>query len=188
MKILLLDNYDSFTYNLHHYLSRFCTDVQVFRNDEISIDACANFSHIVLSPGPGLPQDAGILMGILKNYAHSKPLLGVCLGMQAIALHYGGTLYNLPDVKHGVTIQIAHSENHIFKQVPQQTEVGLYHSWAVNSKTLPTTLSIEATSSDGVVMAIKHKELPVYGVQFHPESILTPHGLLMIQNWLSVTL
>jgi anthranilate synthase component 2 len=159
----------------------------VYRNDEITVEACAQFSHIVLSPGPGLPNDAGILMPLLQTYVGVKPLLGVCLGMQAIALHFGGKLYNQQQVKHGVTTQINHHGDGIFSGIPQQTEVALYHSWAVEQSSLPEMLHIDATSRDGVAMALRHNTWPVYGVQFHPESILTQHGMQMIKNWIEAT-
>ena len=167
-------------------MREYCDDVTVKRNDEISVEQSDEFSHIVISPGPGLPKDSGILMELLKRQAKHKPILGICLGMQALAQHFGGSLYNQKKVKHGVTaeMEVLSAEN-IFKNLPQKITVGLYHSWAVDENTLPTDFTISAKSNEGVLMAIEHKELPVYGVQFHPESILTHHGKDILNNWLS---
>lgn len=184
MKILLLDNYDSFTYNIYHYLQGLYSSVDVYRNDEISLDAVDSYSHIVISPGPGLPLNAGITMELLRLYSCNKKILGVCLGMQAIAEHFGGKLYNQQTVKHGLTTTISHSGKYLFCGIEQFAQVALYHSWAVDENSLPNTLIVEAKSAEGVVMAIRHRDWPVYGVQFHPESILTPQGYLMLKNWL----
>jgi len=187
MRILLLDNYDSFTYNLYHYLRAFCADVVVKRNDEITLEESDAFTHIVLSPGPGLPKDAGILMELIARHVEKKPMLGICLGMQAIAEHYGAELYNQEHVKHGVTTTISTAyKNRLFKNLPTQITVGLYHSWAVDENTLPEFLRSTAKSEEAVLMAIEHKFLPLAGVQFHPESILTDHGKAMIKNWLAM--
>jgi anthranilate synthase component 2 len=184
MKILLLDNYDSFTYNLYHYLRQYCDDVDVFRNDAISPEDSDPYSHIVLSPGPGLPEDAGSMMKIIERQAEHKQILGVCLGLQAIAIHFGGTLYNLHVVKHGVAVEVMQTGHHgLFDGIPSPFSAGLYHSWAVNDSDLPDCLEVTARSSEGVIMAVKHKYLPISGVQFHPESILTPRGNEMIKNW-----
>lgn len=185
MNILLLDNYDSFTYNLYHYLLDFTADVTVKRNDEISAKEAEAFSHIVLSPGPGLPKNAGVLMDLITHLAKDASILGVCLGMQALAEHFGGTLYNQQTVKHGVTTEIQTEEDsQLFKGLPTNIEVGLYHSWAIDETTLPSAFQITARSKQNVLMAIEHRTLPICGVQFHPESILTQHGKQIIGNWL----
>jgi anthranilate synthase/aminodeoxychorismate synthase-like glutamine amidotransferase len=185
LKLLLIDNYDSFTYNLYHYLAEICTSITVARNDEISVEETDEYSHIVLSPGPGLPRESHHLMEIVNRQVTQKPMLGICLGMQAIALHFGGVLYNQQVVKHGVTTLItADTKSALFKNLPNQFTVGLYHSWAVSEADLPAILRISAKSQDGVLMALEHKKLPVAGVQFHPESILTPQGKIILQNWL----
>jgi anthranilate synthase component 2 len=185
LKLLLIDNYDSFTYNLYHYLAEICTSITVARNDEISVEETDEYSHIVLSPGPGLPRESHHLMEIVNRQVTQKPMLGICLGMQAIALHFGGVLYNQQVVKHGVTTLItADKKSALFKNLPDQFTVGLYHSWAVREADLPAILRISAKSQDGVLMALEHKKLPVAGVQFHPESILTPQGKNILRNWL----
>jgi anthranilate synthase component 2 len=185
LKLLLIDNYDSFTYNLYHYLAEICTSITVARNDEISVEETDEYSHIVLSPGPGLPRESHHLMEIVNRQVTQKPMLGICLGMQAIALHFGGVLYNQQVVKHGVTTLItADTKSALFKNLPDQFTVGLYHSWAVREADLPAILRISAKSQDGVLMALEHKKLPVAGVQFHPESILTPQGKNILRNWL----
>ncbi len=187
MRILILDNYDSFTYNLYHYLQQFCDDITVLRNDEITPEETDAFTHIVLSPGPGLPAESGVLMQVLARQAERKPILGICLGMQAIALHFGGELFNQADVKHGVTTTISTTPNStLFNGLPKSFTVGLYHSWAVKKENLPADLYITAKSTENVIMALAHKTLPVCGVQFHPESILTEHGKAMLSNWLAV--
>lgn len=185
MNILLLDNFDSFTYNLYHYLLEFTANVTVKRNDEITPEEAEAFSHIVLSPGPGLPKNAGVLMDLIKHLANEKSILGVCLGMQALAEYFGGTLYNQQMVKHGVTTQIkTEVHSRLFQNLPTQFEVGLYHSWAIEETTLPSAFQITARSEQNVLMAIEHHTLPICGVQFHPESILTQHGKEIIGNWL----
>lgn len=186
MKVLLLDSFDSFTYNLFHYLEAMDCEVKVARNTKITLAEIDAFDKIVLSPGPGLPHDSGILMDLLNEYAAKKPILGVCLGMQAIALHFGGSLFNLPSVKHGIS-EIANQENEskLFKNISKSFEVGLYHSWAVNPD-LPLELKKTAISENGVLMALEHRSLPIYAVQFHPESILTPEGKKVIQNFIEL--
>ena len=186
MKVLLLDSFDSFTYNLFHYLEALNCEVTVARNNEITLAEIGGFDKIVLSPGPGLPQDAGILMDLLKEYADKKPILGVCLGMQAIALHFGGRLYNLPNVKHGIA-ELANqvTESKLFKNIPITFEAGLYHSWAVDLE-LASELKATAISTNSVLMALEHQTLPVFAVQFHPESILTPEGKQLLQNFIEL--
>ncbi len=186
MKVLLLDSFDSFTHNLFHYLEGMNCDVKVVRNNETTLAEIAKYDKIVLSPGPGLPQDSGILMDLLKEFADKRPILGVCLGMQAIAIHFGGSLYNLAEVKHGILEMVYQKSNSaLFKNIPSHFEVGLYHSWAVNSP-LPPELIATVVSENEVLMAIEHQYLPIYAVQFHPESILTPHGKKIIQNFIDL--
>jgi anthranilate synthase component 2 len=186
MKILVLDNYDSFTYNLVHYLEK-ATDavIEVHRNDKISLKEIERFDKILLSPGPGIPSEAGILLDIIKKYASKKSILGICLGQQAIAEAFGGSLINLEEVFHGVATPINIIANdYIFKNIPEKLNVGRYHSWVVNKNDLPNELEITAADKFGNIMALRHKTLNVRGVQFHPESILTEYGFDIIANWL----
>jgi len=188
-RILILDNYDSFTYNLVHYVEANSNyTVDVFRNDEISLNDIDKYNTIILSPGPGLPQDAGILNNLIKKYAPTKKILGVCLGMQAIGEVFGGTLINLNTVFHGVAtpIKILDQTDLIFKNLPQQFNVGRYHSWVIDNNNFPTTLKITSTEENEQIMSLKHKEHNLYGVQFHPESILTEHGKEIINNFLAI--
>ena len=188
MKILLLDNYDSFTYNLAHYLRELTGEqIPVIRNDQITVDEVDAYDAIVLSPGPGLPKDAGIMPELILRYSPTKKILGVCLGMQAIGEAFGGTLLNLPSVFHGVatTIDILKPDEVLFKGLPAKIDVGRYHSWVVDETKLPPDLEITAADATGRVMALRHKKFDVRGVQFHPESVLTPHGKTMISNWLT---
>lgn len=187
MKVALIDNYDSFTYNLVHYLEDLGAEVTVFRNDEFELKELEKFTKIVLSPGPGLPNDAGLLKQVIKTYASSKDIFGVCLGMQAIAEFFGGSLYNLTSVFHGVTSEIEHyNEDTIFEGIPSSFSVGRYHSWVVDKTDFPDVLQVTAMDHQGSVMALKHKEFKVRGVQFHPESIMTTYGKKIIENWLSI--
>ncbi len=188
MKILVLDNYDSFTYNLVHYIEELCdTEVDVFRNDKISLEDINNYTHIVLSPGPGVPKDAGILLDVIKTYHKTKKILGVCLGMQAIAEAFGGKLTNLKTVYHGISTPAEIVKDDIlFNGLPKQIEIGRYHSWVADTETLPTCLTTTCIDSNSQIMALRHNEFDVRGVQFHPESVLTPQGKSMIQNWLEV--
>ena len=186
MKILVLDNYDSFTYNLVHYLEKVSDAIiEVHRNDKISLEDIVKFDKIILSPGPGIPSEAGILIELIKTFASSKSILGVCLGQLAIAEAFGGTLFNLSEVFHGVSspVEII-SDDLLFKNIPYKLNVGRYHSWCVNKMNFPETLQITAQDEHGNIMALKHKKFDVRGVQFHPESILTEHGLQMIENWI----
>ena len=190
-KVLILDNYDSFTYNLVHYVEANPNyEVVVFRNDEISITDVDNYDTIILSPGPGLPKDAGILKEVIAKYAASKKILGVCLGMQAIGEVYGGELINLEHVYHGVAtpIKIKDSADLLFKGLPDSFDIGRYHSWVVSNENFPKELSITSVEENGQIMSLKHKEHNLYGVQFHPESILTEHGKEMITNFLNIPL
>jgi anthranilate synthase/aminodeoxychorismate synthase-like glutamine amidotransferase len=187
LKILLIDNYDSFTYNLVHYLEGAGADVTVWRNDEINFSALETFDQFVISPGPGLPKDAGDLMTFIGTIITQKPVLGVCLGFQAIVEHFGGKIYNQPIVKHGVAEKcrlIVSSP--LFENIPSEFNVGLYHSWAANEENLPGELCVTALSENDIVMAFEHTSLAVYGVQFHPESVLTEHGHTVIRNFLAL--
>lgn len=188
MKILVLDNYDSFTYNLVHYLEELSDiEVDVFRNDQITVEQAAAYDKIVLSPGPGIPGEAGILKPLIKKLASTHSILGVCLGCQAIAEVFGGSIQNLSKVYHGVAtpVMVRDKEELLFHSIPDTFLAGRYHSWVVNEKDLPASLKITANDEQGQIMGIRHMEFNVRGVQFHPESILTEHGKKMIQNWLN---
>lgn len=186
MKVLIVDNYDSFTYNLFHYVEKCDVNVIVKRNDEIDIVEVNQYDKIILSPGPGLPSETNLMFDILRDYSGSKSILGVCLGMQGIAEFFGGKLINQAKVKHGVAVDVkVDSESILYKGVPSEFKVGLYHSWCVDEMSLPESLEITGVSEEGVVMSIQHKTLPVFGVQFHPESIMTEHGLAIIRNFLN---
>ncbi len=187
MKILILDNYDSFTYNLVQYIEEETgQDVDVYRNDEITLDAVAAYDLIVLSPGPGVPSEAGIMPALIKRYAKEKTIFGVCLGHQAIGEAFGGQLINLAEVHHGIETEMTRttSDDVIFQNVPKTFNAGRYHSWVIDPETLPVELEITATGEYGGVMAMQHRELAIFGVQFHPESIMTAEGRLMIRNLL----
>jgi anthranilate synthase component II len=186
MKILVLDNYDSFTYNLVQYITEIVgTTPSVFRNDEISLDAVEAYDFIVLSPGPGLPHEAGIMPELIKRYAPTKHIFGVCLGLQAITEAFGGSLYNLSKVYHGLAtnIQVLDNQDILFKNVPRELLVGRYHSWAANKEDFPKDLTVTAVDTEGVVMALSHKHYNVHAVQFHPESIMTPYGKQILKNF-----
>ncbi len=186
MKLLVLDNYDSFTYNLAHLIEK-VSDINfdVIRNDKISLEVVSNYDKILLSPGPGLPKNAGIMPELLKKYSSTKSIFGVCLGLQAIGECFGATLKNLDTVFHGIATPInVIKEDLIFKNCPTNFTVGRYHSWVINTNQLPACLKITATDFDGNIMAIKHDTYDVRGVQFHPESILSEFGEVMIKNWL----
>ena len=187
MKILIFDNYDSFTYNLVHAVNKLgFTDVEVHRNDKIELNEIDRFDKIILSPGPGLPSESGILLQLIEKYAPTKSILGVCLGEQAIGEVFGASLINLPEVFHGISTSIKIlADDILFKNVSANLEVGRYHSWAVSGKNLPDCLQITAEDNDGMIMALRHREYDVRGVQFHPESILTPEGEKMLENWLN---
>ena len=185
-KILVFDNYDSFTYNLVHAVKKLgYTDVEVHRNDQIALEDIERFDKIILSPGPGVPSESGILLDVIRRYAPTKCILGVCLGEQAIAEAFGGTLINLTEVHHGVSsmVDVLH-EDVLFNGLANQLEVGRYHSWAAEKNTLPECLTITAEDEEGMIMALQHKTYDVRGVQFHPESVLTPDGEKMLKNWL----
>jgi len=187
MKILVLDNYDSFTYNLVHYLEELTDgEVDVFRNDQITIEEAAAYDKIVLSPGPGIPDEAGILKPLIKALAPTHSIFGVCLGCQAIAEVFGGSIYNLAKVYHGVAtpVTVCDSQEKLFKNIPETFQAGRYHSWVVKADDLPDELGVTAKDEHGQIMGIRHKQMDVRGVQFHPESVLTEHGKEMIKNWL----
>ena len=187
MKVLVLDNYDSFTYNLVHILRELGVNYDVYRNDKISIDKVEEFDKIMLSPGPGIPDEAGIMKNVIKKYGPTKSILGVCLGHQGIAEVYGARLFNIQNVLHGVTSQIKLTEQNgkLFKGLPGSFRVTHYHSWAVLPESINGNLIVTASNDNGLVMAIQHKEHDVHGVQFHPESIMTEHGKQIINNWIS---
>lgn len=188
-KILVLDNYDSFTYNLVHYIeANEQFEVDVYRNDEISIDAVEKYHTIILSPGPGLPEDAGILKELIRVYAPTKKILGVCLGMQAIGEVYGGKLENLNNVFHGVAtpVTVTDLSDELFSSLPDSFNVGRYHSWVISRENFPEQLHITSVEENDQVMSIKHKQYQLYGVQFHPESVLTEYGKELINNFLAI--
>ncbi|WP_425237949.1 anthranilate synthase component II [Ulvibacterium sp.] len=184
-KILVIDNYDSFTYNLVHYLEDLDCEVVVKRNDQLTLDEVEAFKKIVLSPGPGIPDEAGLLKEVIATYAPTKRIFGVCLGQQAIGEVFGGTLVNLEKVYHGVatTIQIV-GDDALFRGIPKEIEVGRYHSWVVHPD-LPENLKATSFDENGQIMSLRHKEFDVCAVQFHPESVLTPHGKQILGNWLN---
>ena len=185
MNIVIIDNYDSFTYNLVHLIASLGANVTVLKNDNLDLVQLENFDKIVLSPGPGLPEEAGKTMDVIKTYASIKPILGVCLGHQAIALAYGASLTNLPTVCHGLsTIGLNLGNDPIFKGLPVKVAMGRYHSWVITRESVCPPLEITALSDDGLVMGIRHKHLKLHGIQFHPESILTPEGKTIVNNWL----
>jgi anthranilate synthase component 2 len=183
-KILVIDNYDSFTYNLVHYLEDLDCEVTVYRNDEFDIDEIANFDKILLSPGPGIPDEAGLLKAVIQKYAPTKSIFGVCLGQQAIGEVFGGTLSNLDKVYHGVAtlVKTVVDDELLFEGLGNEFEVGRYHSWVVDSD-LPDVLEATSFDENGQVMSLRHKTYDVRGVQFHPESVLTPNGKKMLENW-----
>lgn len=186
-KILIVDNYDSFTYNLYHLIRQLgCNSIDVFRNDKIALDAVDRYDKIVLSPGPGIPSEAGLLLPIIRRYAPTKSILGVCLGHQAIGEAFGAALINLEEVYHGVSTPIKVTDDDLlFKGLPASFEVGRYHSWVVSPIQFPSELRITAIDDEGAIMALKHAEYRVHGIQFHPESVLTPLGGEIIRNWLN---
>lgn len=184
-KVLMIDNYDSFTYNVVHYLEALGAEVVIYRNDKITLKEVENYEYIVLSPGPGIPEEAGILLPIIERYASTKKILGICLGHQAIGQVFGADLYNIGKVVHGKkrnTIVI--DEDILFRGINTQFESGRYHSWAI--KDIKSPLVITAIDDENIVMAIRHKDYNVRGVQFHPESIMTPVGMNILKNWLTL--
>jgi len=186
MKVLIIDNYDSFTYNLQHYAEQFAEEVTVLRNDAISLEQVVEYSHIIISPGPGLPADAGITLPLLERYHHEKSILGVCLGCQAMAVWSGGQLYNQQWVAHGIarTVKVLGDGGKLLQGMPASFASGLYHSWAIDRQSLSPQWQVTAENEHGTLMAMEHRQYQLYGVQFHPESIMTESGLSIVENWL----
>lgn len=185
MKLLLIDNYDSFTYNIVHAVRALGYDVDVVRNDKIHVHDVARYDKIIISPGPGVPSEAGVVPEVIKHYASSKSILGVCLGHQAIGECFGARLLNLPNVFHGIQTPIKIvKDDYLFAGLPSVINVGRYHSWVVDNQLLPAAIEVLAEDADHTIMALRHAKYDVRGVQFHPESILTPDGLTIIDNWL----
>lgn len=186
MKITIIDNYDSFTYNLSHLVKSLGAEVTVYRNDKFELAQLATADKIILSPGPGIPEEAGLLLDVIREYAGKKPILGVCLGHQAIGQVFGGTLTNLSEVFHGVQTPVdVDTDECLFRGLATEVQVGRYHSWVVDDENLPDCLEVTARSKEGQIMALRHKQYDVRGIQFHPESVLTPEGNLMLSNWLA---
>ena len=185
MEIVIIDNYDSFTYNLRHLIKEIGAEVTVIRNDQFTLNQLERFDKIVLSPGPGIPSEAGLLLDVIKTYKGRKPILGVCLGHQAIGEVFGGTLENLSDVFHGVATEgTQFSNDYIFDSLPKRITMGRYHSWVVSRENFPTCLEVTAVSDEGQIMALKHKNYDIHGIQFHPESVLTPEGKTILRNFI----
>jgi len=186
-KILVIDNYDSFVFNLVQYLQQLGAECTVVRNDAIKVDAADKYDGVLISPGPGTPESAGVSVELVKYCADKKiPLLGVCLGHQAIAVAYGATVSRAPELLHGKTSVVAHQGKSVLQNIPSPFTATRYHSLAVERNTLPDSLEVTGATDSGVVMALQHKTLPICGVQFHPESVLTEHGYQMIGNWLEI--
>ena len=185
MKIVIIDNYDSFTYNLSHLIKEIGAEVTVIRNDQFTLNQLEPFDKIVLSPGPCIPSEAGLLLDVIKTYKGRKPILGVCLGHQAIGEVFGGTLENLSDVFHGVATEgTQFSNDYIFDSLSKRITMGRYHSWVVSRENFPTCLEVTAVSDEGQIMALKHKNYDIHGIQFHPESVLTPEGKTIVRNFI----
>jgi len=186
--LLVIDNYDSFTYNLVQYLGELGADMRIFRNDEITVDEIEKLEpkQILISPGPGTPDSAGITLATIGRFAGKLPILGVCLGHQAIGQHFGGKVSRAPEPVHGKPVEILHDGRSIFAGLPDKFNAGRYHSLIVERNSMPNCLEISAESPDGLVMGLRHKQLPIEGVQFHPESILTEHGKQMLKNFLDL--
>lgn len=188
MKIAMIDNYDSFTHNLVHIVKEQGVEIEVFRNDCFALGELKAFDKIMLSPGPGIPSEAGLLLDVIRTYAGRKPILGICLGEQAIGEVFGGRLTNLDDVFHGVQtpVKLLHPQgDYIFEGLPDSIEVGRYHSWVVAADSIPECLEVTAVSEEGQVMALRHRSFDINGIQFHPESVLTPEGGTIIRNWIN---
>lgn len=183
--MVIIDNYDSFTYNLAHLVKQLGAKVEVFRNDQFTLNQLERFTKIILSPGPGIPEEAGLLMDVIRTYAGRKPMLGVCLGHQAIAEVFGGKLVNLKEVYHGIATEGTQFGNDpIFSGLPKRIVMGRYHSWVVDRAGFPDCLEVTAMSDDGQIMALRHRNYNIHGIQFHPESVLTPEGATIVRNWL----
>ena len=185
MKIVIIDNYDSFTYNLSHLVKELGAEVTVYRNDKFQMEQLEQFDKIILSPGPGIPSEAGLLLDVIKAYAGRKPILGVCLGHQAIGESFGGKLTNLSQVYHGVATP-AHrtADDYLFEGLPDDIEIGRYHSWVVDTDGFPACLEVTSVSDEGFIMSLRHREYDIRGIQYHPESVLTKDGKTILQNWL----
>ena len=187
MKIVIIDNYDSFTYNLSHLVKELGAEVTVLRNDKFSIGDLAVYDKIILSPGPGIPEEAGLLLDVIRTYKDSKPMLGVCLGHQAIGEVFGARLTNLKEVYHGVQTEGTQLGNDpIFNGCSKRIVMGRYHSWVVDKEGFPDCLEITAESDEGHIMALRHRSFDIHGIQFHPESVLTPEGRTIVGNWLKL--
>lgn len=187
LRVVVIDNYDSFTYNLVHLVRHLGADVTVYRNDQFALADLETFDKIILSPGPGIPAEAGLLLDVIRTYAGRKPILGVCLGHQAIGEVFGGSLTNLSDVFHGVATEGIQLQNDpIFAGLPRRITMGRYHSWVVDRDTLPACLEVTAESDEGYIMALRHRDYDIHGIQFHPESVLTPQGGTIVSNWLAL--
>jgi len=187
-KVLIIDNYDSFTYNLVHLVNEIGMECEVWRNDQFKLEDVASFDKIILSPGPGIPSEAGLLLDVIEKYAPEKSIFGVCLGQQAIAEAFGGKLHNLSRPMHGIAtpVRVTDKEEQLFNGLPEEINVGRYHSWVVDKDNLPEELLVTAVDEqDNSIMALRHKTYDVRGVQFHPESVLTEYGKEMMKNWLS---
>ena len=184
-RVVIIDNYDSFTYNLAHLVKQLGAKVEVFRNDQFTLNQLERFTKIILSPGPGIPEEAGLLMDVIRTYAGRKPMLGVCLGHQAIAEVFGGKLVNLKEVYHGIATEGTQFGNDpIFSGLPKRIVMGRYHSWVVDRAGFPDCLEVTAMSDDGQIMALRHRNYNIHSIQFHPESVLTPEGATIVRNWL----
>lgn len=186
-RIAVIDNYDSFTFNLAHYLEALNTEVVVYRNDEFDIEDLEDFHKILLSPGPGIPDEAGLLKKVITTYAASKSILGICLGHQAIGEVFNSKLTNLKSPLHGISskVNLTTETDTLFQNIPTEFEVGLYHSWIIDTKTISSDLIVTSVNENGIIMSVKHRNFDVKGIQFHPESILTPHGMTILQNWIN---
>jgi anthranilate synthase component II len=186
MKILVLDNYDSFTYNLVHIIRELGFAMDIVRNDKISVEDVKQYDKILLSPGPGIPDEAGIMKDVVREYSPTKSILGICLGHQGIGEVFGASLFNIPKVLHGVTstTEVTDEDEYLFKNIPAKFQSTHYHSWAVRADSIPDELQVTALNNEGLVMGLRHKKYDVKGLQFHPESVMTPEGPKMIKNWL----
>ncbi len=184
-RVCIIDNYDSFTYNLSHLVKELGAEVTVYRNDQFQMEQLEAFDKIILSPGPGIPCEAGLLLDVIKAYAGKKPILGVCLGHQAIGESFGGTLTNIGEVVHGVATP-CHiiKDDYLFEGLAKDVEIGRYHSWVVDQQNFPDCLEVTSVSDEGYIMSLRHKEYDIRGIQYHPESVLTPDGKVIINNWL----